>query len=176
MKNEEYKIMKDNTVVYFGKKYTLVPLALHAKNKIDEIFAFNQPLGKDETVQQDCIDGIFNLYSVPKTLKEHFSEITHQATIFIEHSLKNSDLEKQVFIDVYPDFFYANITQNGRLLFSNAFEYANAEEFVYFVLNIFDKFGLNQLENKLIISGETDKKDDKIRLLKDYIKFLVLNS
>jgi hypothetical protein len=172
MKNEEYKITEDKKLVYFGKKYTLLPLALHTKSKIDKVFAFNQPLAEDETVQQDCIGDIFNLYSVPKTLKEQYSEIIHQATIFIANSLKNFDLEKQLFIDVYSDFFYANIIQNGRLLFSNAFEYANTEEFVYFVLNIFDKFGLHQLETKLIISGEIDKKDEKIKLLKDYIKMV----
>ena len=169
-----------NIVAYCGRNYTLLPLALHVNNKIDEVFAFNQPLEKDEIVRQDNIANldVFNLYSIPKTLlatlKEQYPQavICHQASVFIEKSLEKQDIEKQLFIEVYSGFFYANITQNGKLLFSNAFEYANTEEFIYFVLNIFDKFGLNQLETKLHISGEINKKDKKAGILKDYIKYI----
>ena len=167
-----------NIVAYCGKNYTLLPLALHTNNKIDEVFVFNQPLLPDEIVRQDNIEGmdIFNIYSIPKNLlaeiKEQFPQnaICHQATIFIGETMKKPDIEKQIFIEIYPDFFYANITQNAKLLFSNAFEYSSVEEFIYFVLNIFDKFSLNQLEAKLTISGEINKKDKKIAILKDYIK------
>ena len=176
------KYLEKNIIVYCGKHYSLLPLALHAMNKIDEIFAFNQPLLPDEIVQQDSIDGrdIFNIYSIPKVLLKEIKEqypqakICHQATVFIAETLKKTDIEKQIFIDVYPDFFYANITQNDKLLFSNAFAYGNIEEFIYFVLNIFDKFDLNQLETKLTISGEINKKDKKIAILKDYIKHIEL--
>ena len=171
-----FLILDKNIVTYCGKNYTLLPLALHVNNKIDEIFTFNQPLQADETVRQDSIGDIFNIYSIPKKLlaeiKEQFpnSTIFHQASVFIGETLKKSDIEKRLFIEVYPGFFYANIVQNGKLLFSNAFEYTTSDEFIYFVLNIFDKFDLNQLETKLTISGEINKKDKKIAILKDYIK------
>ena len=100
------------------------------------------------------------------------AKICHRATLFIEKSLEKQTIEKQAFLDVYPGFFYANIVQNGKLLFSNTLEYANVEEFIYFVLNIFDKFGLDQLETKLTISGEINKKDKRIGVLKDYLKEL----
>ena len=181
MKNEELIkcCLEKNLVAYCGKHYTLLPLALHV-NKIDEIFAFNQPLAKGEVVRQDNVGDIFNLYSIPQNLlaeiKEKYPQvkICHQATLFIEKSLEKQDIEKQIFLDIYSDFFYANITQNGKLLFSNVFEYDDSEEFIYFVLNIFDKFNLNQLETKLYVSGEINKKDRKIAILKDYMKYLII--
>jgi hypothetical protein len=197
-----YPLGKSN-IVYAGQNYTLIPSELFETKYAEEYFCFAHKLEENEKIVYEQIKGsdIFNIYSLPKDLLEFLQQkfpnvpIHHQNSMLINDTVTKEiagrtsndkagcressvnevkpQSQKVLHIDVFPDFFYAVITEQGKLILSNSIAYANTNEFVYFIINLFDKFNLNQNESRLFISGDIEKADEKIEILSKYIEQII---
>lgn len=165
-------------IIYCGQSYTLLPSAFYDADKKEDLLKFNQALIDEDIVKSSLIKGtdIINIFSFPKLYFDFFQQkfpnafIHHQASLLVFDAVKKTDSSKQFHIDVYPDFFYATVVENTHLLLSNTYSYTNLNEFVYHIINLYDKLELNQQETKLYFSGEIEKEGKEINILKDYIQ------
>lgn len=170
-------------IAYCGKHYTLLPEILFEENNKKELFGFNQPLTETEIIRYEtiCETEIVNIYSISENLfyflKQKFPQavILHQASTLINEAILSSKTQQiqSLHIDVYPDFFYATIVDNGNLILSNSFAYENTNEFIYFVISLFNRFELSLSEVNLFLSGNINKTSEEVRILRNYISHIV---
>lgn len=153
---------KDTLVLWETQRSTLVPDALFENSEPETYFYFNQVNENDEKI---CIDRlrtaeVANVFAIPSNFDNDLSlkscRIRHHASVFIEScmiSSKHHMMQKQVFVDVHSSFFDMLVSENGRLLFYNSFAYKTAEDFIYFVLFVYNQLKLSPETDGIILSG-----------------------
>lgn len=98
--------------------------------------------------------------------------VIHNSTNLISGtlSLYKSNTESKVFVDVNDNFFNIIILQNKTLLLYNTFTYKTKEDFIYYILYIFDQFGLNTDIQEIILLNKINKVSPLYELLYKYIR------
>jgi hypothetical protein len=178
--NGNYKSVQ---LISLSHKSTLVPAPLFHKDNIGLYFEFNHPADKNEEITFNKIKTIdaYNIFSFPKKLKSNLKEIFpkiklyHQATAFIENSFishKNKKVQSRAFIHVTRNFFDILVITNNKLVLYNTFYYKNENDFIYFVMYIFEQFKLNAETTEVILSGEIDKTSIYFNTLRKFIRLI----
>ena len=170
---------KDMIVLWETQRSTLIPNALFEPSEAETYFRFNHGAGTDEKILTDKLNTaeVYNVFAVPEGLEENLNftsfRIRHHASAFIESMMvfsKHNMLPKQVFINVHAAFFDMLITENGGLLFYNSFAYKTAEDFIYFVLFVYEQLKLSPENNGIILSGGIMKNSGLYDLLYKYVR------
>lgn len=170
---------KDVVVLWESHRSTLVPNALFDPAEQETYFHFNHGSETDEKIYADKLKTteVFNVYAIPLDLEKNISvasfRIRHHASVFIESMMvfsKHTLLPKQVFVNVHSGFFDMLVTENGRLLFYNSFAYKTAEDFIYFVLFVYEQLKLSPENNGVILSGEILKNSALFDMLYKYVR------
>jgi len=170
---------KDVIVLWETQRSTLIPNALFEPAEAETYFHFNHGAGTDEKILTDKLNTaeVYNVFAVPEGLEENMNfttfRIRHHASAFIESMMvfsKHNMLPKQVFINVHATFFDMLVTENGGLLFYNSFAYKTAEDFIYFVLFVYEQLKLSPENNGIILSGGIMKNSGLYDLLYKYIR------
>ncbi len=176
--NLEYKQVK---AIAHTKKSTLVPSELFDVKIAETFFSFNHTKNPESIIFHNIIVNNDSFLiseansKIIELLKEKFNDIKiyHQATPFIESNLsnyKNKLSSPKVFVNKFKNYVDIIVLENNKLLLHNTFDYKTSEDFVFNVMYVFEQLKLNSIEVELLISGETDKKAEEIKLLKKYIK------
>jgi hypothetical protein len=167
--------------VYDTFFYTLLPAFLHEKENTEKYW--NLAFGENDRdkyvllTDQLSWTEIISVYSVPKELLGQIHNIYPSARIINQQSIHilTSILENkknnriQVYIEVLPDFFDAVVMEKGKMLLANSYKYRNTDEFLYFILNLYEQFNLDQYEAGIMLSGAISEQDEKTVKLKKYI-------
>lgn len=172
---------KSSSFFFISEKSTLIPSPLFNKAKVKEYLVFNQPLEEHEKVFFNPVKNTdaFIVYSVPggicEILEKQFHEIKtyHQSVPFLEQILlKNQPVgfDHSVFIHIMPGIFDIAVSQSKKLILYNQFRFRNENDFIYFVLYIFEQLKLNPEKTRLVLSGEISKTSKYYESLKKYIK------
>lgn len=98
-------------------------------------------------------------YHIHAVLYNGFLEQTHheRSTFFLNIRDQNAHL-----------FFY----QGKELIFSNAFPFKNPEDFVYYVMLVFDQFNLNPKEQTVTVAGNFKESGEYHDLLSQYVQYI----
>ncbi len=172
---------KSSSYLFITDKSTLVPSPLFNKEKIKEYLMFNQPLEEHDKIFYNVIKnaGFYTVYSIPvnicEILDKQFPEIKscHQSVPFIEQILlKNQPggFDHSTFIHITPGIFDIAVSRSKKLMLYNQFRYRNENDFIYFVLYIFEQLKLNPEKTLLLLSGEITKTSKYYESVKKYIK------
>jgi hypothetical protein len=167
--------------IYDTSSYTLLPAFLYNPDDIRKYW--NLAFDKTETTSVLTADNlgwadVVTIYELPDELqvksREQFPAVrfmsqqsVHILTSMLENKKNNVT---QVYIQVFPDFFDAVVLEKGKLMLANSYQYRSTDEFLYFILNIFEQFNLDQYTTETILSGDIAAHDEKNMLLKKYIK------
>ncbi|HKR03426.1 MAG TPA: DUF3822 family protein [Bacteroidia bacterium] len=154
-----------NCCVNFPKSI-LVPEPLYDKTSEKQELDFNFGESMDEIVLSDNLELVHakNLFSIPpviqKMLHYWFGDISicHQSTAFINSVLisnKNRQ-DKTVTVNVRSADFDLAVAESGRLFFYNRFHYKTSEDFLYFILFVFEQLQLNPETVEMKFAGEAD--------------------
>jgi hypothetical protein len=179
------KQFKNVRLIFNNSKSTFIPASLFDINKIESVFSFNFEISKNEEIINYHIrhHDFYILFSIPvyilKIFREWFSDIKiyHQSCSFIQHQLilnKNSN-QKKVYADVNQDFIDILVLDSSNLIFYNTFYVGSDLDFVYFILNVYDKLKINPEETEIILSGYIEKDSSNYKKLNEYIKKISFN-
>lgn len=163
--NNNFKSVK---LIFASQRETLVPLPLFKNKNIKEYFYFNQSEEKNETILNNNLKNsdAVNVFSIPTKFidffKEKFDNITfyHQSSPFIENALienKNQKFEHKVYVYNYESFFDIIVITQQKLLFYNSFKYQNENDFVYYLMNVFEQLKLNTSQTPVFLMGYINK-------------------
>ena len=104
--------------------------------------------------------------------KYNYIKFYHQSSPFIENALienKNQKFDYKVYIYNYVSFFDIIVITPQKLLFYNSFKYHNENDFIYFLMNVFEQLKLNPALTPVYLMGNISKLSDYYETLKKFI-------
>lgn len=160
---------------------TTVPVAFFDANEINDVYALNFPksrpqhvtynvlrragvalvFGLDRNVYQLLLDDFprARFYASASTLIEFFSEKSHGGT----------DRKMYVYLHEKEITIYA--FDQGRMLFVNSYPVTSVADMQYYILNLWQQLGFDQIDDSLFIVGDNDTRQE----LSDKIVYFLKN-
>lgn len=184
LKTEELlnKTYKSVGVINNSIKSALVPAPLFDKNNLKTYFTFNHYLNGAEIIDFNKLKNIdaFNIFTLPSSLAalliNKFPEIKfyHQSTPFIENFLINYknkvEQNKCVGVNVHKEFFDILVISSENLILYNTFSFRNEDDFIYFIMYIYEQLKLNPELSEIILSGDITEDSAYYQTIKKFIK------
>jgi len=173
------KFYKSVDFIYQSPKSTLVPNTLFDRKYLKTYFQFTQVLDEYEEIHYNKLSKApaVNIFSIPSEITtlmvNKFPELRffHQASIFIENTLKQaSDKKNMVSVMANNNFFDIVVTESGKLFLYNNFPYQNENDFVYYIMNIYHQLNISPKDVGVYLSGDIDKEDKRYKLLSKFIR------
>ncbi len=176
--NQEFESIR---IIFESSKSTLIPAPLFEESEKDVYSKFNFTVPEDHEVFYDKLSNLdaFNLYIVPgqlnKTLNEIFPShhLISQSSVLIESLLiinKNLSAHKRAFVNVRNSYLDIIITDGRKLLYYNAFQYKTSEDFMYYVMFVFEQLHLNPEEIEMVLSGYIDRNSKLFDIAYKYVR------
>jgi len=168
-------------IIFETPKSTLVPVALFDHNHVADYLKLNHPPDLGEVIGNDLLRQLDaeNVFSMPETLLTTFREffpgagIHHFSSSLIESLLiryKYQDANPIVFTNVRKSWLDILVINKGKLQFFNSFRYKEKEDFVYFLIFVFEQLNLNPESVELKLMGEIPKVSPLFDLTYRYIR------
>ncbi len=168
----------------FNLTSTLVPTRLYNEEENATYLEKMLPLTGEYEVRTDSLTtaGAEHVYaledSLSKVLKSYFggAEIIHSSTALYKgvRRLAQENEGKCIFLNVRQEAIQITFFDNGELVFYNAFTYSSSKDFIYYVMLIYDQFGLKPDTTPIHLSGELMEDSEVYHLIYRYIRHLKL--
>ena len=168
-------------IVFSTEQSTIVPASLYDPAIKNEYFEMNHKLQDNYIVSNNRLTepDAYLLFGVRKDIFDLacnlFPEasISHQAKPLISSSFRQARKNKDRYIRVHFNngFFTLVIIKENELQFFNTFRVRNDSDILYYLMNTFNRFEVNN-DQKVFLSGNIFKFDDLYNNLLRYIKTL----
>lgn len=169
-------------VIHQNELSTLVPKKLYnEKNKADYL-KFNSKILRTDFITQDdiLINDSINVYvpyvNINNYIFETFGEFVYKHSSSI---LYNSVLQKiktsedpEVCININSSTIELLVVEKNQLLLFNVFDYSSKEDFIYYVLFVFEQLKLNVETTQIELSGSITKNDEIFNILFTYVRHI----
>ncbi|MCK9156739.1 MAG: DUF3822 family protein [Paludibacteraceae bacterium] len=121
---------------------------------------------------------VVNIYALPvqkvSRLLRFFPSVKYvnRQSVHVVSSLMENKRhsEPQVFVNFYSDSMDVVLVRDKMLQLANSYTFRNDDEFLYFILNLYEHFALDQYNVETVVSGFIEENDSKLALLKRYVK------
>jgi len=173
-------------VAFINNKSTLVPSRLFDDKGKEAYLEHLLRLADDDVVQVDDLPILDtkNVYAVNKPVLNIARSYFPNATFFHSFSalllgymkLTEHQSGHNIFLNIKGNLQQITVFENNKLLFSNAFEFKNSKDFIYYVMLIYDQFNLKAESTPLTISGLIVENSEIYRLLYRYVRHINLVS
>ncbi len=165
-----------------NQKNTLIPSDLFVADQ-KEVYLKNMlPALKEDTVFADDLRplGMVNVYAANTFFVDQLSgyfpnaKINHaSASLILGHrKIAENRTGRQICLNVRQGLLQISLFDNKELLFYNSFLYESSQDFIYYVMLVFDQFKLKPEGNTVHISGQIIKDSEIYHLLFRYIRHL----
>lgn len=169
-------------VIHQNELSTLVPKALYnEKNKADYL-KFNSKILRTDFITEDEIaaNESVNVYvpyvNINNYIFDTFGEFVykHSSSVFIDTVLQieKSTEDPIVHINSNKNTIELLIVKNGQLQLFNVFEYHSKEDFIYYILFVFEQLKLDVESTLIKLSGSIDKDDELYSILYTYVRHI----
>ncbi|MBC7450659.1 MAG: DUF3822 family protein [Cytophagales bacterium] len=176
---------KSVTIGIKNSQFSLVPESLFEKDYLKEYLALNTVLEKEpgeeyhyfKHQQTDAV----NIFATNKRLMDFFKEmyplkqvrVVHHTAPMIEGIMlqrEQNDSTRSVYIQVEQHFLTIIVKEGKNLIFCNSFTFNSSEDFVYFILFVFDQLELNPEKCPVVVWGEITHDSESFSKLYKYIR------
>lgn len=175
---------KEVLVVHQNELSTLVPSALYNENHKADYLKFNSKILKTDFLATDdlVVNNSVNVYvpyvNINNYIFDTFGSFTykHSSTIFIDAILQsaNSTEDVQVFINVNLSSIEVLVVQDKEIQLFNVFEYHTKEDFIYYILFVFEQLQLDTETTQVTLSGNIEEGDALFTILYTYVRHVRL--
>ena len=177
-RNRQFKFAFNKVKIAFNTSdYTFIPESLYLEADQQDYGKYLDLTKTREllvnTISSAEIKNVMTIDSHLKTALEgifHKPRIYNQAVPFLEGVQRSLEREVEFvfFIDVQHKHFQIGFFKNFRLEFYNTFEYANADEFNYYLLSIIQSLEIKLEETRVILSGKISSSDEIYKRIEKY--------
>ncbi|MEL7020716.1 MAG: DUF3822 family protein [Bacteroidota bacterium] len=164
----------------FSPISTLVPQRLFDPTKISSYLKTVTPIEEHQHISRDELPtmDLSNVYAVDNLWEEQLSQrfdkckVHHQNTLLLRsfQRLQRGKSGYALYAHVSKTFVQLYLYEGTSLLLSNIYNYKSPEDFVYYVLLIYDQFSLSPTELPVQLSGQLKKESTLYSLLYRYVK------
>ncbi|MFK7832647.1 MAG: DUF3822 family protein [Winogradskyella sp.] len=170
----------DVLVIHQNELSTLVPDALYdEKHKVDYL-KFNSKILRNDFITEDivAVNKSVNVYvpyvNINNYIFETFGAFVykHASSILIGSILADTEAtdESIVYLNVNKYTIEVTVVKNGELQLFNVFEYHSNEDFIYYVLFVFEQLKLNVETTPIELIGNVVIGDERFIMLYTYIR------
>jgi hypothetical protein len=169
-------------VIHQNELATLVPKELYHENHKADYLKFNTKILRTDYITQDdiVVNDSINVYvpyvNINNYIFETFGEFVykHASTILINTILQKTKTSEspEVYININSSTIELLVVDKSQLLLFNVFDYNSPEDFIYYVLFVFEQLKLDAETTPVTLSGQVDKDDDIYNLLYTYIRHI----
>ncbi|WP_241695458.1 DUF3822 family protein [Winogradskyella litoriviva] len=168
-------------VIHQNELSTLVPEELYNKeNKVDYL-KFNSKILRNDFITEDyiSINKSINVYvpyvNINNYIFDTFGEFVykHSSSILIDSLIQNPEStteEPTVYVNVNKNTIELLVIDKGKLQLFNVFEYYSKEDFIYYVLFVFEQLKLDVEKSHVLLSGNIVIGDENFVMLYLYIR------
>jgi hypothetical protein len=164
---------------------TLVPSDIFDENKMADYLSisFDLPSGQVFINDEIVASGIRNVYCLPEDLFSiiltRFSseDIHHFTTPLLSgtsNEAGNNPEGNVVFCHIRQNIFDLIIFRSAKLLYHNSFNFSNKEEFVYYILFVFEQLDIQPLKERVTLLGEVKEDSELIRFSREFLGRLTI--
>ncbi len=192
LKDELHKVyLQDNllklgyqevTVCLFHAGCTLVPNPLYHEEDARVYLSKMMPLSANDEIHIDHLPSLDsrNVYSIDKgvrsIMESYFptARFHHATTPFLLGTQQLSQHRNGhfMYVNVLDQKMHVVLFQDRDLLFSNIFSFRATQDFLYFVLLIFDQFKLKPETMPVYLAGQIVKESEIFRMLYRYVRHI----
>jgi len=152
------------TFMYLTPVSVLIPAPLFRKDKPEDYFKYSAHLNPEDKVCYRKIHAI-DAYAVFPVPVDFYNQVRlmvpdvqffHQMCPQIEEAIAETNEfagQNRVMANINPGFADLMIMQDDKLILYNSFAIKNTEDLVFFILYLYEQFGLSQQETPVILSG-----------------------
>lgn len=167
------------TIIYAIALSTLVPLSLFDTHKKSEYLKFNSKILATDYVSHDTIESqdiavVYIPYiNINNFFLEQCDNVTyyHSNTVLLNYLLtKRSINTKECFLYVQPQQVAIFVIENNTLQLANSFEYQTPEDFIYYILFVFEQLKSNPEEIKTTLFGNIKQDSPLFEIAYQYIR------
>ncbi len=169
-------------VIHQNELATLVPKALYSENHKADYLKFNSKILRTDFITEDeiAINDSINVYvpyvNINNYIFETFGEFVykHSSSILIDTILQKTKVEEtpEVYININNSTIELLVVEKGQLLLFNVFEYNSKEDFIYYILFVFEQLKLDAETTPVILSGSVNKDDTIYTILYTYVRHI----
>lgn len=169
-------------IVIDNNYFTLVPSVLFEKERAKDYLGQVHQLPEDFIVKTDELSlfEMKNVYAVYAPLFFNLSdqfvnfEIKHASSVFIQQTavLQKTQKKASVYVDVGKFSMQIIAFEDDKLLFSNTFAFKEKEDFIYFILLVYNQLNFKPEAIPLFFSGNIDRSSALYAIAYQYIGFL----
>lgn len=172
------------SVVHQNNIQTFVPKVYFDESLLADYLKFNTKLFESDYIVYDCIDEleIVSVYvpfiNINNYILELFGEFTyhHSNSIFIDKITEAYSGDSKVFCMVNHNNYDLLIVNNKQLVFNNNFSYSTPEDFIYYILFVFEQLNLDTDKTDLIFLGNVGLDDAIYLMTYKYIRHVSFGS
>ncbi len=147
-------------------RFTTVPVAAFKSEEIVDVFNFNFPKEKSQHVSYNVLrrSGLAIIFGLEKNvyqlIRDDFPRARFYASAstlieyFAEKSMFGSN--KKFFVYLHESEMTIYVFDRGCLLFVNSYPVHTVDDCQYYILNVWQQLGLDQLDDALFIVGDND--------------------
>ena len=166
-------------VVHQNSLSTLVPNKYFSEDNLSEYLNFNIKtlatdfLTFDELKNCEAKNVYVPYVNINNYLFQNFGEFDylHHSTILIDKLLsKNVSTEKEVYVNVSKNNLDIVVLKNKKIELSNSFLFHTKEDFIYYILFVFEQLKLNTEEIKLFFIGDIEEESEIYKITFQYIR------
>ena len=167
-------------VIHQNELSTLVPKALYDEKQKANYLKFNAKILKTDYITHDDIDQnqSVNIYipyvNINNYIFDTFGEFTyqHSSTVFINSILKNDKLgdEPVMFVNINKTMLEIVVLDKGDIQLFNVFEYHSKEDFIYYILFVFEQLSLDVETTPVKLCGKIANDDELFKLIYTYVR------
>jgi hypothetical protein len=162
---------------------TLVPKPVFEEDRKQTYLKFNTPLEGDELILTDDLKALDakNIFALPLCVKGKldflFSNVRyhHFSSVLIEALLRQhkNQSAKKVWVHIQATHFQIVVLEGKQLLFYNTFNHHSAEDFIYYLLFVFEQLHLNPEKTEVHLLGEIEKNSAIHLITQKYVRQVV---
>ena len=169
-------------VIHQNELSTLVPKALYNTNNKADYLKFNSKILRTDFITEDeiAINESLNVYvpyvNINNYIFETFGEFVykHSSSVLIDSILQQDNTAENptVYININKNSIELLVVDKGQLQLFNVFEYNSKEDFIYYILFVFEQLKLDPETTPIILSGKINKNDALYNILYTYVRHI----
>lgn len=173
---------QDVLVLHDNNLNTFVPTALFDEELTGSYLQYNTKVFPTDYFDYDSIADLKaeNVYVPYVAFNNYFLDVFgsftfhHIHTALVQHflgkSVNNGNLE--CLIHIADNHFEVVLLKNKELVFFNSFEYQTKEDFIYYVLFVFEQLQLDPKKQAITLYGNTSTNSELYQIAYQFIQFV----
>ncbi len=161
---------------------TIVPDALYEEDRKKMYLKFNASLEGNEVVVTDELKSVNakNVFAIPFSIKTKL-DAQYQNVVYVHASStlidplvasNKNQTGKKLYVHVQDTHFETVVIDGKNFIFYNTFNYQTPEDFIYYLLFVYEQLQLNPEKIETIFLGDVEKTSDVYTLANKYIRTL----